>query len=865
MKKLLSAFLILISFLSRAQVTDDFSDGDFTANPAWTGDAAQFKVNTAFELQLNSTGDNISSLATACTMADSMEWNIKVKLSFSPSDNNNARIYLVSDQPDLKSNALNGYYLKLGETGSNDAIELFRQAGNISTSLCRGTAGLLANAFTVRIRVIRDNYGKWSIYADPAGGNAYQPEATATDNTFTTTSWFGVYCKYTSSNSTKFYFDDVYAGEVIVDKTPPTLLTANVLSANTIDLHFSESLDQASAEKATNYSVDQAIGNPSIAVRDAQDFSLIHLLFDTDFTPDVAYILSADGIKDLAGNVMQNAQIAVGWHQVKQFDVLINEIMADPNPVVGLPDEEYIEIFNRRNFDIDLENWTLTLGSSVKTFPSYSLPAGDYLIIGSAAAQPALSAYGPCLGFSSFSVVNTGTTITLTDAGGRMIHSVTFTDDWYGSDYKKDGGWSLEQIDPLNPCGDAANWTASNDASGGTPGRINNAGASNPDYTLPEILRVGVDTPYQIPVWFSESMDSTTISNPANYNIDNGIGNPAAVLLTGPDYRKVVMILANPIVQGTVYTLTLSGSFSDCAGNVISSSATARFAIPSVARPDDIVINEVLYNPAPGCVDFVEILNRTTDVFDLQWLILATCDTATLILSDESNLSSESRLILPGDYLVLTTDTAAVKAFYITTNPAGFVQVDDLPSMNDDEGAIALALKTGLVIDRFAYNDKMQYPLLTNAEGVSLERINPNLPWDQVSNWHSASQTAGFATPAYQNSQFGIVDNSGNEILLSPDIISPDNDGKDDYLTIAYAFDEPGYNARVTIYDATGRQVRKLVNNELCGISGAFTWDGITDDNTKAAIGRYVVYIEIFDLQGDVKRFKKTTVVAGKL
>ena len=73
MKKLFSVFLIILSISVNAQLTDDFSDGDFTSNPSWTGDAAHFKVNTTYELQLNSSGDNTSILATACTMADSME------------------------------------------------------------------------------------------------------------------------------------------------------------------------------------------------------------------------------------------------------------------------------------------------------------------------------------------------------------------------------------------------------------------------------------------------------------------------------------------------------------------------------------------------------------------------------------------------------------------------------------------------------------------------------------------------------------------------------------------------------------------------------------------------------------------------
>jgi hypothetical protein len=289
------------------------------------------------------------------------------------------------------------------------------------------------------------------------------------------------------------------------------------------------------------------------------------------------------------------------------------------------------------------------------------------------------------------------------------------------------------------------------------------------------------------------------------------------------------------------------------------------FAIPSEAEANDLVINELLFDPPTGCVDFVEIYNRSNKVIDLKDVVLANYDTINSTITDYNEITMQPFLILPGMYLVLTTDSSALKKFYKTTNPQGFLNMVSFPTMNNEDGLVALTSKGGDVIDLVEYNAAMHYPLLKSVDGVSLERISPDRLSGDKTNWHSAAEAVGFATPAYKNSQFGEFVTDENEIKLSPEIFSPDNDGYNDYLTISYSFGKPGYNATITVYDAAGHPIRNLVNHELCGTLGAFTWDGITNDNLKASIGRYIVFVEVFDMEGALKRYKKTTVLGGKL
>ena len=155
---------------------------------------------------------------------------------------------------------------------------------------------------------------------------------------------------------------------------------------------------------------------------------------------------------------------------------------------------------------------------------------------------------------------------------------------------------------------------------------------------------------------------------------------------------------------------------------------------------------------------------------------------------------------------------------------------------------------------------------MVSSKGVALERINFGRKTQDASNWHSASQNAGFGTPAYKNSQYSAFEsNVQGNLAVDPEVFSPDNDGYQDVVNISFSTNQVGYTGSISIYDQAGRKIRSLVKNELWGNSDYYSWDGITDDGDKARIGIYIVLVEVYSIDGITREYKKTLVLGGKI
>ncbi len=863
--------IFLFSLSGKAQFYEDFSSGDLSVNN-WQGMTAVYKISSSTAipalmrpaLQLDDTAANTSYICAPYTFqfTDSVEWSFWVKLSFMATVNNHARVYIVSDELDV-TGSLNGYFVGIGETDKK--ITLVKQEGTTLTTLITGSiADLSASTNAVRVKVVRYSDGLWKLFADPNGETAFVLEGTANDLTFTSSSWHGFYSKYTVSNATKIYFDELYAGQLMADTINPEVANVQVTSQFQLNITFSELVDQTDVYDVNNFVIDQGIGHPVDVLQDGTNPLLYYLSFSLPFPENTVCSLSVSGIHDLSGNMMDSTAYPFAFYLTQPYDIVINEIMADPTPPVGLPEFEYVELHNRTNMPISINNWKLLFGTTQKTFSNVTIAPGDYLIVGGTSAANAFAPYGHVYDMGSISITNDGQTLVLLDNLNRLVHTVSFTTEWYQDSNKDDGGWSLEMIDPDNPCAGMSNWKASVNTTGGTPGTVNSIKAANPDLIEPRLLRVSVIDDQNIRVWFSESMDSLLLLNPSAYEISHGLTLASAPQLIWPQYNSVLLELSSAMQQTVIYTLKVTDTLTDCTGNILPLHSEVRFALSQPLEPGDIIINEVLSNPPAGLNEFVEIYNISDKIMDLKDLNLANIDASTGNVSSIRPITTDGFLIFQGDHIVLSKNIQGILDYYYCPYPNNFIQMSSLPSYNNDNGNVVLIHVGGTVIDRLDYDGSMHFPLLQSTKGISLERINYQRPTNDKTNWHSASETAGFATPGYINSQFSETQFDG-EIEIYPEIFSPDNDGYNDVLNISYTFPQQGNVGTITIYDSRGRIIRNLITSELLGTSGVYSWDGVTNDNQKAGIGIYVLLFETFDMNGNKKAYKKTAVLGTYL
>ncbi|MCB0738332.1 MAG: lamin tail domain-containing protein [Bacteroidetes bacterium] len=753
--------------VSYSQIIDDFSDADLSSNPQWFGNSGLFTVSIG-QLQLNDVAGGKAQLSTAYNWKDTASWSIDFIMDFEPSSSNSLKIYLSFSNTDLESNG-NGYYLKIGKSGSDDNIEFYRQDGGNSVKLFDGTATVFgAQPSRGKLKVTRNKKGEFALSVlDTGKVNTPFESFKVFDNTYSSGSFFGMVCTYTSSRADKFYFDNVALSPEFKDTEPPKVDQIQVVSKNQIRVFYNEALDSASASNSSNYSINSQ--NPINVVFDGSANSIL-LTWPFNFSNGI-YTLNINGIKDLAGNSLNGASSDFIYKALARRDVVISEIFFDPTPIVGLPNAEFVELYNRSDFDIELSGFQFSDATSTKTLSAAILPAKSYLILCSKSNESLFAPFGAVLPIDFPSLNNSGDDLTLKSPLGEIIDQVNYKESWYNDVDRDDGGYSIELINAEKKCSSQLNWVASRDASGGTPGKQNSVFSNIPDITAPDLEGVKIIGLDSVLLIFNETLDSALAAKASFQLLENSKNIGVSSVRVGDyPFTEILLVLEDTLAENIAYDLDISGLF-DCEGNELK--ATIKSAVVYlVAKPAqlyDLVISEIFADPEPSyslpTKEFIEIYNRASYPIQLK----------NFVLFDATGSTTLPEYILPaGNYLILSSSTAAqdFSSYGKTLAVSGF------PSLNNSGEQLVLRDSLGKLVVAVNYQQDWHVNDDRKDGGYSLEMIDVNSPCYELGNWTSALSGL-YGSPGAENtvadansdqippSVLSVIPSSNKEIIIT--------------------------------------------------------------------------------------------------
>ncbi|WP_343744520.1 lamin tail domain-containing protein [Chitinophaga sp.] len=536
---------------------------------------------------------------------------------------------------------------------------------------------------------------------------------------------------------------------------------------------------------------------------------------------------------------------------VPVYDVVIHEMMIKPSSVAGLPPFEYIELRNRSRRAVQLQHWTLAVNKREVALPSYLLQPDSLLLLCPAAA-----------GFTGTNVLQVDRFPVLPDDTGLVVlynnrrevmHAVAYTPSWYVLPAVSRAGRSLEMIDPSLPCGGKINWAASSSPAGGTPGAYNSVAGHITEDTRPDLYFIEMPDSLHLLLHFSKTLDSLKAASPAGYQV--GSSPVAAVTVLPPLFNIVALRLASAIDSGTVAV----NGISDCAGNESGIKNSLPFSRPQSPVLGELVINELLFDPPAGIPEFIELYNRGTHAVSLEHIFLCVRK-ADGQPGPKKRLAAGSRLLMPGQWLAITTAADRLCGYYHCASPENIQEIASLPSM-PAEGGTLLLLADSTVLDEVRYLPDFHFPLTSQPKGVALERRDSG----HTVNWISAAASAGYATPGYANSHIwpDMTDNA--RVTLEPAVFCPDDATATNRAVLQWTLPHVEWVGNVTVFTADGRPIRYLARNMTMGNKGNLYWDGFGENKVLLPPGIYIFFIEIFDLKGRVKRWKQPLVMARKL
>ncbi|NTU54488.1 MAG: hypothetical protein HGA97_12510 [Chlorobiaceae bacterium] len=294
------------------------------------------------------------------------------------------------------------------------------------------------------------------------------------------------------------------------------------------------------------------------------------------------------------------------------------------------------------------------------------------------------------------------------------------------------------------------------------------------------------------------------------------------------------------------------------------------------------VLNEILFDPLQDSndglldqPDFIEIYNPGITPVDLTgWSIadrpnpvsgnvnryyfapsggnnLLGAGQYGVIAPEQSGIVSSSRLTTFYTYLQFSTDAQ----IFLVRNHNTF-------SLNNDGDCVRLLDRNGAVVDSANYTPHWHNPANKATKRISIEKFNPLQLSDSSLSWSSSTDRTFGGTPGKVNSVYVPPTRSEEVFNLSPNPFSPDGDGRNDYLSVSISLPAGSYQIAASVYDTTGKAVRRLAAGLPSGAVTRLVWNGHDDSGRPVPAGVYRVTMSAAGYSGSRYSDARTVVLA---
>lgn len=572
---------------------------------------------------------------------------------------------------------------------------------------------------------------------------------------------------------------------------PSVELVSNLGGLESVTLLFNERLNKSSAEKTTNYKIDNGIEVLSARLLDDQKTVFLEV---SPMENGLRYILNVSGVQD--GSAAQNTMIASAHNIGFDFDALgrrlitgapesigpstrisgliISEIMYNAPLSSNGKDLEFLEIYNSEEWEVDLSGYRLSGEVSFVFPPNTSVGKRSYLVI--AKDPDALKeeynltrVLGPWQG----SLGNGGGRIRLRNTIDAIIQEIEYSDitPWPAS---ADGsGHSLVMTKPSYGENDPRAWSQS-DIIGGTPGKpevYRNRQTDN--LVINEIFTNSPDPDPDFVELFNYSNGPVDISNLilTDNALEHKFRIPVGTILPGKEHiviteadlgfalnsggERIYLIEADAsrVIDAYRYRgqpLGVSlGRYPDGSDHWVQLSAPSSDSTNKVPRSGAVVINEIMYNPITrdNNDEYIELYNQSSNRIDLSFW---------RIRGDVSFTFPAGAFVDAGGYVVIAENRDSLIEKYESLND-GNTFGNYNGALSNSKGELRLQKPEPreviapdgstveqtiyVVEDELTFVDGGSWPDDADARGSSLELIRSDSDNSLASNWAASLES----------------------------------------------------------------------------------------------------------------------------